>query len=163
MRNIYILYFREKLCHCLPYAVIFTFSSTPIFIRNWSMHPKRLFISLRNVLKLDNAWVTPLLANSAIQVRFPMLAFVVEICVGFSGLNRNVIIILFLNLYKYFFFFFIYRDYNVFWCNNHQPEDHGSCIAHLCAEDMLLSAAIEEKKFKHIPWAGADDPLGPKF
>ena len=40
MRNIYILYFREKLCHCQPYAVIFTFSSTPIFIRNWSMHPK---------------------------------------------------------------------------------------------------------------------------
>ena len=40
MRNIYILYFRQKLCHCQPYAVIFTFSSTPIFIRNWSMHPQ---------------------------------------------------------------------------------------------------------------------------
>ena len=31
------------------------------------------------------------------------------------------------------------------------------------AEDMLKSAVIEEKKFKHNPWAGADNPLGPKF
>ena len=30
-----------------------------------------------------------------------------------------------------------------------KPEDHWSCIAHLSAEDMLKSAAIEEKKFKH--------------
>ena len=28
---------------------------------------------------------------------------------------------------------------------------------------MLKSAVIEEKKFKHSPWAGADNPLGPKF
>ena len=27
-----------------------------------------------------------------------------------------------------------------------KPEDHWSCIAHLIAEDMLKSAAIEEKK-----------------
>ena len=31
------------------------------------------------------------------------------------------------------------------------------------AEDMLKSAVIEEKKFKHNPWAGADNPWGPKF
>ena len=43
------------------------------------------------------------------------------------------------------------------------PEDHWSCIAHLSAEDMLKSVVIEEKKFKHSPWAGADKPLGPKF
>ena len=47
---------------------------------------------------------------------------------------------------------------------NEKPEDHWSCIAHLTAEDMLKSAAvIEEKKIKHISWAGADNPLGPKF
>ena len=28
---------------------------------------------------------------------------------------------------------------------------------------MLKSAIIEEKKFKHSPWAGADNPLGPRF
>ena len=28
---------------------------------------------------------------------------------------------------------------------------------------MLKSAVIEEKKFKCSPWAGADNPLGPKF
>ena len=28
---------------------------------------------------------------------------------------------------------------------------------------MLKSAVIEEKKFKHSPLAGADNPLGPKF
>ena len=42
-----------------------------------------------------------------------------------------------------------------------KPEDHWSCIAHLIAEDMLKSAVIEEKTFKHSPWAGADNPLGP--
>ena len=44
-----------------------------------------------------------------------------------------------------------------------KPEDHWSCIAHLSAEDMLKSVVIEEKKFKHSPWVGADNPLGPKF
>ena len=43
------------------------------------------------------------------------------------------------------------------------PEDHWSCITHLSAEDMLKSAIIEEKRFKHSPWAGTDKPLGPKF
>ena len=37
------------------------------------------------------------------------------------------------------------------------------CITHLIAEDMLKSAVIEETTFKHSPWAGADNPLGPKF
>ena len=46
---------------------------------------------------------------------------------------------------------------------NLKPEDHRSCIAHLSTEDMLKSAVIDEKKFKHSPWAGADNPLGPKF
>ena len=32
-----------------------------------------------------------------------------------------------------------------------KPEDHWSCIAHLSAKDMLKSAVIEEKKFKHSP------------
>ena len=44
-----------------------------------------------------------------------------------------------------------------------EPEDHWSCIAHLRAEDMLKSAVIDEKKFKHSPWAGADNSLRPKF
>ena len=44
-----------------------------------------------------------------------------------------------------------------------KPEDHWSCNAHLIAEDMLKSAVIEEKTFKHSPWAGAGNPLGPKF
>ena len=44
-----------------------------------------------------------------------------------------------------------------------KPEDHWSCIVHLIAEDMLKSAVTEEKTFKHSPWAGADNPLGPKF
>ena len=35
-----------------------------------------------------------------------------------------------------------------------EPEDHWSCIAHLSAEDILKSVVIEEKKFKHSPWAG---------
>ena len=44
-----------------------------------------------------------------------------------------------------------------------KPEDHWSCIAHLSSEDMLKSAVIEEKKFKHSHWAGAYNPLGSKF
>ena len=44
-----------------------------------------------------------------------------------------------------------------------EPEDYWSCIAHLSAEEMLKSAVIEEKKFKHSPRVGADNPLGPKF
>ena len=44
-----------------------------------------------------------------------------------------------------------------------EPEDHWSCIAHLSAEDILKSAVIEEKKFKHSPRLGADNPIGPKF
>ena len=45
-----------------------------------------------------------------------------------------------------------------------KPEDHwSSYILHLRAEDMLKSAVIEEKKFKHSPRVGADNPLGPKF
>ena len=44
-----------------------------------------------------------------------------------------------------------------------KPEDHWSCIAQLSAEGMLKSAVIEEKKFEHSPWAGADNPLGPKL
>ena len=39
-----------------------------------------------------------------------------------------------------------------------KPEDHWSCIAHLSK-----SAVIEEKKFKHSPRVGADNPLGPTF
>ena len=50
-----------------------------------------------------------------------------------------------------------------FWCRSVKPEDHWSCIAHLIAEDMLKSAVIEETTFKHSPWAGADNPFGPKF
>ena len=44
-----------------------------------------------------------------------------------------------------------------------KPADHWSCIAHLSAEDMLKSAVIEEKKFKHSLRIGADKPLEPKF
>ena len=44
-----------------------------------------------------------------------------------------------------------------------KKEDHWSCIAHLIAEDMLKSVVIEKKTFKHSPWAGADNQLGPKF
>ena len=46
---------------------------------------------------------------------------------------------------------------------NSTKKNHWSCIAHLSAEDVLKSAVIEEKKFKHSPWAGADNSLGPKF
>ena len=42
------------------------------------------------------------------------------------------------------------------------PEDYWSCIAHLSAEDMLKSE-VEEKKFKHSPRVGADNPLGQNF
>ena len=45
----------------------------------------------------------------------------------------------------------------------HEPEDRWSCIADLSAEDMVKSAVIEEKKFKHRPLAGTDSPLGPIF
>ena len=51
----------------------------------------------------------------------------------------------------------------VFFAKHLEPEDHWSCIAHLIAEDMLKSAVIEETTFKHSPWAGEDNPLGPKF
>ena len=44
-----------------------------------------------------------------------------------------------------------------------KPEDHWSCIAHLRFEDKLKAVVIEEKKFKHSPWAGADNPLVPKI
>ena len=44
-----------------------------------------------------------------------------------------------------------------------KPEDHWSCIAHRSAEDMLKSAVIGEKRFKHSPRVGADNPLGPIF
>ena len=37
-----------------------------------------------------------------------------------------------------------------------KPEDHWSCITYPSAEDMLKSVVIEEKKFKHSPWAGAE-------
>ena len=43
-----------------------------------------------------------------------------------------------------------------------KTEDHWSCIAHQIAE-VLKSAVIKEKKFKHSPRVGADNPLGPKF
>ena len=42
-----------------------------------------------------------------------------------------------------------------------KPEDHWSCITHLSADDMLTSVVFEEKKFKHSPRVGADNPLGP--
>ena len=45
--------------------------------------------------------------------------------------------------------------------SNIKPEDH--CIAHLNAEDMLKSAVTEEKKFKHSPRVGVDNPLGLNF
>ena len=44
-----------------------------------------------------------------------------------------------------------------------EPEDHWSCIAHLSAEDMLKSAVIEKKKFKHNPRVEAHNPFEPKF
>ena len=43
------------------------------------------------------------------------------------------------------------------------PEDHWSCIAHMSANDVLKSAVTEEKKVKHSPTVGADNPLGPNF
>ena len=55
----------------------------------------------------------------------------------------------------------------IFWhfCFNIKWVEHiytFHCITHLSAEDMLKSAVIEEKKFKHSPRVGADNPLGPK-
>ena len=44
-----------------------------------------------------------------------------------------------------------------------KPKHHWSCIAHLSAEDMLKSAIIEERQFKHSTWGVADNPFGPKF
>ena len=44
-----------------------------------------------------------------------------------------------------------------------KQEDHWSCITHLSAEDMLKSVYIEERKFKHSPNVGVDNPLGPNF
>ena len=41
----------------------------------------------------------------------------------------------------------------------YKAEDHWSCIVPLSAEEMLKSAVIEEKKFKHSPLAGADNSL----
>ena len=46
---------------------------------------------------------------------------------------------------------------------NIKPEYNWSSIAHLSAGDMLKSAVIEEKKFKHSPWEGADNPLRSKY
>ena len=46
---------------------------------------------------------------------------------------------------------------------NKKTEDHWFCIAHLRADDMLKSAFIEAKKFKHSSREGAGNPLGPKF
>ena len=43
------------------------------------------------------------------------------------------------------------------------PEDHWFCIAHLSTEDKLKSGIIEEKKFKHSPWAGTDNSLRRNF
>ena len=40
--------------------------------------------------------------------------------------------------------------------------DHWSCIAHLSDEDMLNSAVIEEKKFKHSFRVGSRQPIRAK-
>ena len=50
-------------------------------------------------------------------------------------------------------------------CNKkkQKTEDHWSCIAHLSAENMLKSAVIGEKKFKHSPRVEADNLLGPNI
>ena len=57
----------------------------------------------------------------------------------------------------------VYAQAKSLFKSKEEPEDHWSYIAPLIAEDMLKSAVIEEKTFKHSPWAGADNPLGPKF
>ena len=44
-----------------------------------------------------------------------------------------------------------------------KQEDHWSCIAHLSAEDMLKSAVIEKKKFKHSPRVRGRHPIGAKI
>ena len=43
-----------------------------------------------------------------------------------------------------------------------KQEDHWSCIAHLGDEDMLNSAVIEEKKFKHSLRIGGRQPIRAK-
>ena len=43
-----------------------------------------------------------------------------------------------------------------------KQEDHWSCIAHLSDEDMLNSAVIEEKKFKHNLRVGGRQPIRAK-
>ena len=43
-----------------------------------------------------------------------------------------------------------------------KQEDHWSCIAHLSDEDMLNSAVIEEKKFKHSLRVGRRQPIRAK-
>ena len=55
------------------------------------------------------------------------------------------------------FVFYVNSEINI------KPEDHWSCITHPSAEDMLKSVVIEENKFKHSPWAGADNPSGQNF
>ena len=44
-----------------------------------------------------------------------------------------------------------------------KQEDHWSCIAHLSAEDMLKSAVIEEKKYKHSLRIGDRQPIRANF
>ena len=58
---------------------------------------------------------------------------------------------------------YCYDDDDFVLITTKKPEDQWPSIAHLSAVGMLKSAAIEEKKFKHSPWVGADNPLGPKF
>ena len=45
---------------------------------------------------------------------------------------------------------------------NLKQEDHWSCIAHLSDEDMLISAVIEEKKFKYSLRVGGRQPIRAK-
>ena len=68
--------------------------------------------------------------------------------------------------------FSYYKSMEVFWtcprfyacpCYLQVPENHWSCIAHLNAEDMLKSAVIEEKKFKHSPRVGGRQPIRAKI
>ena len=74
------------------------------------------------------------------------------------------------------YFFFLYETFIIVLPIQHRlrtksenilpsikPKDHWSCIAQLSAEYMLKSAVIEEKKLKHSPWAGVDNPLGQNF
>ena len=53
-----------------------------------------------------------------------------------------------------------------FWNENWQKYVTRGPLVLYCSPEcwvMSKSAVIEEKKFKHSPWAGADNPLGPKF